>query len=136
MTTIVDQVERAIVFIHKRYPAHDVYLLGHSAGGHLAAQMLTVDWATKHGCAQLRGALRGCIAVSGLFDLAPVQRSYANAALNLTDAEVARLSPINRIADITTHSDAPVCFHVAPLVYHHRRCDDDLEGETRVGRRG
>lgn len=35
MTQIVDQVNRALVFAHRRFPSLPIMLIGHSAGGHL-----------------------------------------------------------------------------------------------------
>lgn len=63
-----------------------VCLCGHSAGGQLAA---------LH-----RGhpAISGTIAISGLFDLEPIARSWLNDKLQLTAAEIANYSPMRQIS--------------------------------------
>ncbi|MEW6707335.1 MAG: alpha/beta hydrolase [Pseudomonadota bacterium] len=64
---------------------------GHSAGGHLAAMMLSCDWASVGLPAR---AVSAAMAISGLFDLAPVARvPFLQQDLKLTPASVRRLSP-------------------------------------------
>lgn len=62
---------------------------GHSAGGHLAAAMLT-----GMGGDDVAEALAGAVLVSGVYDLAPVAASYVNDLAALDVAEVADLSPL------------------------------------------
>jgi len=61
--------------------------------------LLLADW----GKMGYEGAFRrvtGFVLASGLFDLAAVRRSYANEALQLTEAEVVELSPLFRVGEI------------------------------------
>ena len=46
---IVVQVKRCVAFVHRKHPASKIFVCGHSAGGHLTAMMLYVDWATEFG---------------------------------------------------------------------------------------
>jgi len=66
---------------------------GHSAGGHLAAMMLSCRW--KDVDASLPPHIvTGALAISGLFDLEPLRLSpFVQADLRLTPASVRRLSP-------------------------------------------
>lgn len=66
---------------------------GHSAGGHLAAMLLSCRW--KHMDAALPPQIvSGGLAISGLFDLEPLRHTpFLQADLQLTPASVARLSP-------------------------------------------
>ena len=69
-----------------RHPRHWV-LSGHSAGGHIAAWLA---------CAERPARLTrpaGCLAVSGIFDLAPLRETTLNEALGLTAAQAERLAP-------------------------------------------
>lgn len=59
-----------------------VVLAGWSAGGHLAALQLA------------HPLVRAGIAISGVFDLAPIRDTFLNAALKLTDEEIETLSPL------------------------------------------
>jgi arylformamidase len=65
---------------------------GHSAGGHLAAMLALTDWAGEHGLPA--DVIKGAYAVSGLFDLAPIARSWLRPTLQLTPDMIRRNSPI------------------------------------------
>jgi len=73
-----------------------LYLVGHSAGGHLVARM---------GCADMMGAWGDRVArimpISPLSDLAPLMETSMNAELRLDAQEAARESPLSH--------DAPAC---------------------------
>ncbi len=70
-----------------------IALAGHSAGGHLAAMLLSCRW--KEVSEDLPAQpLAGALAISGLYDLEPLRHTPSlQAALKLTPASVARLSP-------------------------------------------
>jgi arylformamidase len=62
--------------------AERLYVSGWSAGGHLTA-MLMGD-----------AAVKGALAISGIYDLEPIRLSYLNEKLRLDDAEAGRNSPL------------------------------------------
>ena len=68
-------------------------LAGHSAGGHLTAWCMTVDW-TAHGLPV--APFVAATAISGLFDLEPLVPIYLNDALKLTNVEALAISPAYR----------------------------------------
>ncbi len=68
-------------------------LTGHSAGGHLTAWCLTVDWTTRGLPA---APFVSAVSLSGLFDLEPLVPIYLNDALKLTNAEALAMSPAYR----------------------------------------
>jgi len=71
-------------------PAH-IVLAGHSAGGHLAAMLLSCDWRAA-GLPQVE--TRSALSISGLYDLSTIARApYLQSSLKLTPEAVARLSP-------------------------------------------
>jgi arylformamidase len=97
---IVDQCRRMMVWLAKEGPRHgapadQVVVSGHSAGGHLAAMMFATDW-------ELLGLDRepfvGGVTLSGVHDLKPLVMASMNADLRLTNAEAARVSPVNHIS--------------------------------------
>src|SRR5712691_9792025 len=59
-----------------------LYVAGHSAGGHLTATTMTLR------------AVRGGIAISGIFDLEPIRLNYLNEKLGLDPEEAERNSPL------------------------------------------
>lgn len=79
---ILGQVRLAVEAIRKRAGARPV-ILGHSAGGHMAACMLS------------EGRAAAALAVSGVFDLAPLIHTSLNTALDLDEREACALSPIH-----------------------------------------
>lgn len=71
-----------------------LHISGHSAGGHLVAMLMATDWPAAD--ARLQGnVFAGACAISGVYDLEPIRRSYLNAHLRLTEAEAASNSPID-----------------------------------------
>jgi arylformamidase len=66
---------------------------GHSAGGQQVGMLLSGARQT----ARAAGAIKGGIAISGLFDLRPLQRSWLQPTLQLTDESAAAESPLLRI---------------------------------------
>ena len=83
LDVIVDQAKAAVSFAAER-TSLPVVVVGHSAGGHLAAMAVADPTvATSHG-----------VAVSGIFDLEPLVDLPLNKLLQLDAAEATRLSPI------------------------------------------
>jgi len=79
---ILRQVRIAVETIRERTGARPV-VFGHSAGGHMAACMLS------------EGRASAAVAISGVFDLAPLIPTSWNTALDLDQREAAALSPIH-----------------------------------------
>lgn len=72
-----------------------IVLLGHGAGGHLAAMLSCCDWKLV-GRDLPRRLVRGAMSLSGVHDLAPLRRVPAiEARLQLDAASVRRLSPVH-----------------------------------------
>lgn len=72
-----------------------IVVAGHSAGGHLVAELLATNW-PRLGSGMPADLLRGGIAISGLFDLAPLIRTSLNAKLGLTERLARQSSPLFR----------------------------------------
>ena len=67
--------------------ADEMYVAGHSAGGHLAAMLMATDW--KLFDPGLSGnVIKGICTISGLFNLVPIYHSYVNKVLKM-DVETA-----------------------------------------------
>ncbi|MEL4178857.1 alpha/beta hydrolase [Roseateles sp. PN1] len=81
-----------------------IVLLGHSAGGHLAAMLSCCDW--KAVASDLpRHLIKGAMSVSGVHDLGPIRKTpFLQADLRLDAAAVRRLSPVHFPAP-----EAPFC---------------------------
>jgi arylformamidase len=86
LTEIVAEINTALDWLAAHGPAHGiagpVVLSGWSAGGHLTAMCL------EH------PLVRAGLAISGIFELGPLRDTYLNERLQLTDVEIATLSPL------------------------------------------
>ena len=70
-----------------------IHLVGHSAGGHLAAMLLCTRWHLVAANLPKR-LVAGALSLSGLFDLAPLRQApFLQADLRLSEASAQRLSP-------------------------------------------
>ena len=91
---IVEQIHRAFRWIGANIhswngDAGEICLCGHSVGAFLAAKIL------EQGDGAEYPAVRRALLLSGLYDLAPMRRSYLNEILALGAEDVATLSPVN-----------------------------------------
>ena len=101
---IVAQMQQACLFLWQRFRKR-ILVHGHSAGGHLTAAMLATDW-QKHGAP--RDLVPAAMAISGLFDLAPMVATAMNADFKLDDKEARRQSPLFWPAPVGRTLDAVV----------------------------
>jgi arylformamidase len=88
---IIADLRAAVLYLHRRFGTRFV-VAGHSAGGHLAAAMVATDW-LKYAPDAPADLLRSGLAVSGLFDLAPLIDTSLNNDLQLDPASAAAASP-------------------------------------------
>lgn len=86
LTQIVAETGAALDWLAANGAAHGIrgplILSGWSAGGLLTAMQLA------------HPAVAAGLAISGVYDLAPIRQTYLDAKLGLTDAEIAALSPL------------------------------------------
>jgi Esterase/lipase len=90
METVVRQVRAAAAWLQERAAAfggdpQNLTISGHSAGGHLCAFLLDTDSPVRP---------RGALMLSGIYELAPLQRSFLQPEIGITDEEVHRFSPL------------------------------------------
>ena len=95
---IAGEIEAAVSYVWKAATGlnlnrEKLALAGHSAGGHLTAWCMTVDW-TTHGLPAT--PFVSATAISGLFDLEPLVPIYLNDALKLTNEVALAMSPAYR----------------------------------------
>lgn len=91
IATIVDEIRAFMVALWKQTKQRPV-VIGHSAGGHLAAAMLATDWTKYAGVPA--DLVRAAYAISGVFELAPLIPTSLNTALKLTKDTADAQSPL------------------------------------------
>lgn len=87
--TIVSSCRKAIGWVKQNISAYngnaeEIYVAGHSAGGHLAVMMMT----------EAESSIKGVCSMSGLFDLFPIQLSEVNETLQMDRDMALRNSPV------------------------------------------
>jgi len=98
MDEIVASCRKAMLWLQQNIAAFNadpqhVYVVGHSAGAHLAAMLIEKEWAKK-----MQHFIKGICLISGLFDLIPIQLSYVNEVLQMDKEMAIRNSPIQLVS--------------------------------------
>ncbi len=96
MGDIVHQCRTAVRWVHKHASNYDldpdqIFISGHSAGGHLTAILAATNSSVSSDTPE--NPIKGGVALSGIYDLKPVQCSYMQETLALTDEEIVKYSP-------------------------------------------
>jgi len=95
---IVRQMLKAHAWVYRNIADYggspeSMLVAGHSAGAHLAAMMAACDW-QRHESGLPPDLVRGVLAISGIYDLVPLQRTSMNADLRLDDNAARVASPV------------------------------------------
>lgn len=101
-TATIDQItascRKAMLWLHQNIGEFNgdpdqLFVAGHSAGAHLAAMLMEKDWVQNNAA----HFIKGIVALSGVFNLAPIMLTANNAVLNMTEEMVKRNSPAELI---------------------------------------
>ena len=90
---IGDEIQRCLAVLWDRVRKRPT-VVGHSAGGHLAAEMMVRDWSGFPGVPA--DLVRTAYAINGIFDLAPLIGTSLNKVLGLTAGTARAASPLFR----------------------------------------
>ena len=97
----IDQISAscrlAIHWIYKNIAAYNgdpgqLYIAGHSAGGHLSAMLLATDWKLFN---LIPDTIKGVCVISGLFNLIPICLSDINKSLKMEMETALQNSPVH-----------------------------------------
>ena len=103
MPGIVGQVRKAITWVYKNSKQiganpNNMYVSGHSSGGHLASMMLVTEW-QKQGLPT--NLLKGGVILSGWTNLYPDSLSIRQKYLKLTPKDVKEFSPVDYAQNVS-----------------------------------
>ena len=98
LDVIVEEIAQAVSYCHlnaQHWGAdpNNLYLIGHSAGAHLSAQMLLRDW-QQHELA--RAAIRGVAAITGVYEPEVILNVSVNQEAQISAQSAQRQSCLNR----------------------------------------
>ena len=95
---IVLSCRKAVAWLHQNLSRYNgnpnaIFVAGHSAGGHLAAMLMETAW-TQFDKKLPVDLVKGTAAISGIFNLVPIQLSYLNKILNIDSEAAVCNSPV------------------------------------------
>jgi len=90
IAAIIDEIRQACLHLWRKL-AKRMLVIGHSAGGHLAACAVATDWSKFGAPADLVPA---AVSISGLFDLMPLLQTSLNADLRFDENSAKAASPL------------------------------------------
>ena len=131
---IVRQQIRALAWLYRNgdrlgFDPERIVLAGHSAGAHLTAMMMAALWPVVATDLPAR-LVKGGLAISGIYDLAPlVQADFVNVDLRLDAARARRVSPVH----LPPATDAPLITAVGGLESSEFHRQTALIGRTWKG---
>jgi len=110
MAELIRQCRASVVWAHQNAATYggnpdNLYIAGHSAGGHITAMMFATDWSEWN---VPTSSIKGGFAISGLYDLEPIRLNYMNPTLGFTEETVAEYSPLH----LTPTVKSPIVFAV------------------------
>lgn len=92
------QMVQALAWVYRHIAVHGgdprrISIVGHSAGGHLAAMLLACEW-ERHADDLPEDLINNALSISGVFDLEPLRHTpFLRDSLRLTPEQVRMASP-------------------------------------------
>lgn len=123
ISDIPPQARRALAWVWRNAEAlagspDKLYVMGHSAGGHITAMMMATDW-PAFGDDLPRDMIKGAVPISGLFELEPLRFTSINDGVRMDHAEAAAQSPMNH-PPVTDAPQLVVCGGAEPSEFHRQ----------------
>ncbi len=101
---IINEMRRTCLTLYQTYK-RKLTVIGHSAGGHLAACMIATDWEAIHPDLPHDLVASG-MGISGVYDLLPLLQTPINDALQLDEAAAVAASPVSWLPDAMQRFEA------------------------------
>ena len=94
---IINELRRACLVLYQTYK-QKIIVVGHSAGGHLAACMMATDWEGIHRDLPEDLVAAG-MGISGIYDLLPILHTPVNDAVQMDVEQASSASPIDWVPE-------------------------------------
>ncbi|USJ28494.1 alpha/beta hydrolase [Ensifer adhaerens] len=96
ISEITRQMRAMVAWVHRRISSfngdpENIFVAGHSAGGHLATMCALTDWRRDYDLPS--NTVRGIIPISGVFDLEPIRKTFMQQDLAISDRDIREVSP-------------------------------------------
>ena len=107
MEEIILHVQTAIAFLSRAFPRCALHVVGHSAGGHLAAMCLSANW-SEFGVPE--SGIVSVTCISGVFDLEPIRLSCVDSEsqLGLQAEDCENFSPMRLVEKMRLPRDITI----------------------------
>lgn len=98
MGQIPPQIRKAVAFLWRSgadlgYSRDKIFVMGHSAGGHLTAMMMATDWSSVDSDMPV-DVVKGGVPISGIFELEPLVHTSLNEGPRMDVTEAIEESPL------------------------------------------
>lgn len=132
LATIFDEVKDAVIHVSKRFSSSPITIVGHSAGAHLAALLLKVNW-TLLGIPN--NPVKAIVPISGVYDLRPLVKTYINEPLRMDEDEAWMLSPLHYVENMRINIKCQVLCMIAEQesLEFHRQSKEFYQALQNVG---
>lgn len=126
MDELIAQCRRAVVWVSHNIAGHggdpaQTFIVGHSAGGHITAMMMSTDWQAEGLAAGAH--IAGAFAISGLYDLEPFPKTFLQADVRLTPEQVERNSPLRHVRKVPAPNNFILAVGSAESEEFHRQAE-------------
>ncbi len=101
---IINEMRRASLILYQTFQRR-ITVLGHSAGGHLAACVMATEWQKIHSELPLDLIASG-MGISGLYNLMPILKTPINNVLDMDEKQAKSASPIHWVPEAMQQFDA------------------------------
>ncbi len=101
---IINELRRACLILYQTFH-RPITVLGHSAGGHLAACVMATEWQKIHSQLPLDLVASG-MGISGLYDLMPLLKTPINNVLDMDEKQAESASPIRWVPEAMQQFEA------------------------------
>ncbi|HEX3537424.1 MAG TPA: alpha/beta hydrolase [Stellaceae bacterium] len=132
---LAEQVRRGIAWVYRNAASFggdpdQLYVGGHSSGGHLCGVALVTDWQKEHDLSP--DFIKGGLCMSGMYDMKPVRLSKRSSYVDFTDEIEDEMSSIRHLDKL--HAPVIVTYGTDETPEFQRQARDFVAAVTAIGK--